>query len=155
MFTPSLKLIPYRTGRGQGWPCRLFYVKFWENLLSTVLYLFQNTYSCRNFLQIFFLFIHNVKKWHLDAHFNYIMSKVQQWHHPTPLAQFYSYFRPPEGRRSPDGLWFTVWGGTSQDSNHFPVWGYTECQWQRILSWVRSLALFKWTDGTAPFWANS
>ncbi len=82
-------------------------------------------------------------------------SKVQPWYYPTAprSAQFYSYCRPPDAGRGLNRLWSAVRCGAGQDSNQFPVSGHTECRRQQALSWVHSLAS-KWTDGTAPLWAN-
>ncbi len=74
---------------------------------------------------------------------------------PPNSGQFSCYFRPPKAGRIPDGLLSLVQPGASQGSNQFWVMGPTECGGWWVLSWVHSLALSKWTDGAAPFWANS
>ncbi len=98
------------------------------------------------------------KKWCLTSILMYFCQKSG---HGTTLstpppssAQFYCYYRPPRGRRSPAGLWFAVqlcqWT--------FQLVSSTEpCRVQgwRVLSQACSLALSKWTDGAIPFWANS
>jgi hypothetical protein len=121
-----------------------------------IYFIFLNTYSCQDVLQIFFYFMYKVKKWSVT----YI---VTMWHqksgcsatpHPLPTL-FYCCFRPPEGWRSPNILRAACWGSASQGFNLFPVWTRTECWGWYLLSWVCSLALSKWTDSAALFWTNS
>jgi hypothetical protein len=62
---------------------------------------------------------------------NYVMTSILMYFHqmsgtrrhlPTPpFDQFYCYNRPPQGGRSPAGLWSTVQRSASQDSNQFLV----------------------------------
>jgi hypothetical protein len=113
------------------------------------------TYFCRNIFWFLFYFILDVKKCCFDIHFNYITSKCWPQHYPTlSSARFYNYFRPPEGWSSPNRLWSVVHCGASLDSNQFLVPGHIGCWGAQVLSWFRSLALFKWSDGAKQYWAN-
>jgi hypothetical protein len=48
------------------------------------------------------------------------------WPPPLPSTQFYCYYRPPEGGRSPARLWSAVWHGASLNTTRFPVPGCGE-----------------------------
>ncbi len=122
-----------------------------------ILYLFfLNTYSCRNVVQIFFYFTHNIKKWGFDIHFNIKSPSTA----PPPLSPFpfrwvLLLFQTPEEERSPKVLWSAVWHSTSQHSGQFPMPGSPEWGGRWVFSWVPFLSLSKWTDGATPFWENS
>ncbi len=74
---------------------------------------------------------------------------------PTPpLPQFYCVYRPPEGGRSPAGLWSAVRCSASQHLNQFPVAGRVECRGWRVLSRACSLSLSYCIAGSALFWAD-
>jgi hypothetical protein len=45
-----------------------------------------------------------------------------------PVRFVCCHFTPPEGWKSPDGLWSKILHYASQDSNQFPVLGHTECR---------------------------
>ncbi len=108
------------------------------------------------YCESFYYFIHNVKKWHFDVHFNEIMSKDWPQHYSSPPSSwFYCSFRPPEGRRSPGRLWPPVGCSARQDSNQFLVPGCGVCGGWWVLSRAHSLALYEWTAGAALFSANS
>ncbi len=50
--------------------------------------------------------------WICNIGFIHILPKVWPLHYPTappPSAWVYSYFRPPKGGRSPNGLWSAIW----------------------------------------------
>ncbi len=74
---------------------------------------------------------------------------------PPPSAQFYCYYRPPEGGRSPARLWSTVWHSANQNTNRFSVLGCGECRVRWDLGQVCPLALSKGTMSTAPICASS
>ncbi len=59
--------------------------------------------------------------------------------------------QPPEGRRSPTGLWSAVRCGASQHSNQFPVPGRIQGERLQVLSWVSSLTLYNRTADAAAF----
>ncbi len=44
-----------------------------------------------------------------------------------PSARFYCFYRPPEGGRSPAGLWSPVRHGASLNTDQFPILGCGEC----------------------------
>jgi hypothetical protein len=134
-----------------------FDIKLREKLLCTFLF-YKNADSCRNFLQIFFYIIHNVKIFHLT--FNDLISEVRPQQYPStappPSAWFYCYFTPPKSGSSPDRLWSRVWHGASQDTNQFLVRSHRGCGGVAGFQLCLSLALSKWAEGTVlSFWANS
>jgi hypothetical protein len=75
------------------------------------------------------------------------LSEIWLLRHPAdpPSARFYCYYRPPEGGRSPAGLWSTVRCCASHYIDWFLVLGSGECRGLRVRSWATSVALSKWT----------
>jgi hypothetical protein len=70
------------------------------------------------------------------------------WHSPLS-AQFYCYYRPPEGRRNSIRIWSAVCAQGQSEFNQFQVPGLG-CGGWRILSRARSLALSKCKATVVP-----
>jgi hypothetical protein len=108
----------------------------------------KNTYFCRNILQIFLYFIHNVKKLCFDVHFYYITSKALPWLHsttpPPPWLGFTAVLDHPKvGERQLTMACSPVQCRLGFRSVYVPL-PYRVQGW-RVLIWAHSLARSKWT----------
>ncbi len=122
----------------------------------SVLHFFKDTTSCRKVLCIFFYYFftsNTHKKGVFDIHFSNITSKVQHGAAPPPLPSHSVLwlFQTTRGRDDPVCCGLQSIGGASQDFNQFPVQSHTKRGGRRVLCWVSSLSLFKWTDGATLF----
>ncbi len=146
--------IPNCNRWGHSWPCQL-----WHQIPDKIfMYQITKKLSSRNIFWIFFELLTRCQKmtfwcpfWRIFVRSPAAMPPCQ----PPPFHSVYCFYRRPEGGRSPAGRWCAVHCYTSQDSNQFPVLGHIVWGDWWVLSQACSLALSKWTAGTAPFWANS
>ncbi len=144
---------PNWTGRGQSWPCQLwpqiagklikYFIFFYLFLQKRLPYLFE------------LFFLHDLKKWLFDVHFDVFSSEVRLRRpllHPPLPPSFTGYTDHPSEAEVLLGRGPQYGAAPVINSNQFPVAGRVVCGGRRVLSWVCSLALSKWTAGTAPIW---
>ncbi len=103
----------------------------------------------------FFYFIHNVKN---DGLTDGLMIQCQKSSHGTillhPSIGFTAITDHPRAGEVPTGSGPQLWAPV-RIPILVSVQGHTECRGWRVLNQVSSLALSKWTDGTASLWVNS